>query len=181
MIKKTITTIIILLVIALGLCGCIPQPYAEREISSSSNDGKQDKPTVPTRTLYVSGAVQTDGYVTVPQICDYQQLLDIVGVTDNSVLPGNLSTIILSNVDTVILDFYCEDEAFSSVNVNGYFVTTRLLVDGVEETVINKLADYIEANGKITNRTKLLIALGDDYADNYYKFYIEISDYAQDN
>ena len=70
---------------------------------------------------------------------------------------------------------------YFSVNVNGGLILTRSRIDGIEADIINKLADYIETNGKITNRNMLKTALGDDYEDNYYKFYIDIDDYAQNS
>ena len=42
---------------------------------------------------------------------------------------------------------------------------------------MDKLADYIEEHGKITDKTLLKQILGEDYADNYYKFFVSMDDY----
>lgn len=159
----------------------MPPPFIEREIdsdSNSSNGNQQNKPTVATRKLYVSGAVQNDGYITVPQVCDYKTALQIAVITEYSVMPSNLTTLISVNLDSIIVGFRCNGKAYYSVNVNGGYVKSRLPIDGIDGKIVNKLADYIEANGIITNRNQLRLALDGDYADNYYKFFIDVADYA---
>lgn len=167
------------------MCGCFPQPFAEVVVSrgnGSTSDGNnnQDKPVIQTRRLYVSGAVTNDGYVEVPQICDYKTVLETVGIVDYSVLPTNLSDSIPGKNESLIINFYQDGRICYSVNVNGLFVTSRLSVDGVDSDIINKIADYIQNNGVIKNRSQLKLALGDDYDENFYKFYIDETDYAQD-
>ena len=177
------------LLIAFVLCGCVPQPYVEQVIKT--NGGAIDKPSDPnssnvderdeigSRILYVSGAVMTDGYVTIPQICDYKTLFDIVGVTEFTSMPQDLSKLIEDNQDSYIANFTYDGVNYTSVNVNSVYVTARLSIDGVASAIVDKLADYIEAYGAITNRNQLKLALGDDYENNYYKFYIGKLDYAQ--
>ena len=183
---KCIFTILILAVTAMLLCGCFSSPYAEQVVNSNKNtldnsSGDNNIPTVPTRTLYVSGAVVNDGYITIPQVCDYKTALDIAGVLSSSVLPINIFAPIPSNTDSLLINFCIDDTIYYCVNVNGAYVTSRLSIDGIDDLIVNKLADYIQSNGVISNRSQLKIALGDDYNDNYYKFYIDKSDYAQDS
>ena len=63
------------------------------------------------------------------------------------------------------------------VNVNGPLITLRMNVENVSPQVVDKLADYIEEHGKITDKTLLKQILGEDYADNYYKFFVSMDDY----
>lgn len=185
MTKRMITTIILLIAMCFILCGCIPRPYAEQLISKNENTSigdvdkpSQDEPILSERTLYVSGAVQKDGFIVIPQICDYKTALGIAGVTSFSVMPSNPTSPISVDLDVLIVDFTIDGVVYSSVNVNGAAVALRLSIDGVDDEVVIKLADYIEVNGKITNRSILRLALSDDYDDNYYKFYIDLDDYA---
>lgn len=188
--KKRVALILLLLAIVVVLCSCIPQPFVEQvikvngdtnvnpnETNSSVSNGDRDGTN--DRVLYVSGAVQTDGYITIPQICDYKTLLSIVGITDYTVLPEDLTKLIDCNVDVYIANFTYDRVEYFSVNVNSEYIVARLSIDGVDSAIVNKLADYIEVNGAIANRNQLKLALGDDYADNYYKFYIGKLDYAQ--
>lgn len=176
MTKRFAAIFIILLAVALASCGCIPTPFAEQTIESG---GKSNIPSgEPTRKIYVSGAVIHDGYLTLPQICDYKTLLEKAGVTAYTAIPiDGLSSAIPEALDSVIFGFVLNGVTYPCVNVNGAAVKLRLEIDGVDEYVVDKLADYVELNGKITNRDSLALALGDDYDGNYYKFYIDIDDY----
>lgn len=182
MIKRYVAIIVLLIVTAFSLGACFSQPFKEvAVIPNTSNAGLDNsgfKPSATMRTLYVSGAVLNDGFITIPQLCDYKTALEIAGVTDFSVITNNLTAPISVSSDSLIIGFKIDGKEFRSVNVNGGFVTLRQSVEGVEDVVIYKLADYIETNGKITNRNALKLALGDDYGYNYYKFYIDVNDYA---
>lgn len=188
--KKRVVLILLLLAISFVLCGCISQPYTEQVIkvngdanvtpdspNSSNVDNNRDESN--NRVLYVSGAVQTDGYITIPSICDYKTLFELVGVTDYTLMPEDVTKLIEDNVGSYIANFTCDGVDYVSVNVNGGHIIARLNIDGIDLTVVNKIADYIEVNGVITNRNQLRLALGDDYENNYYKFYIGKLDYAQ--
>lgn len=87
----------------------------------------------------------------------------------------------VSNGQVIIVGFAEGDGRYYSVNANGAFVAARMDVDGVSAEVVNALADYIEAHGKVHNRTELRAALGDYYQDNYYKFYVSEVDYRADD
>ena len=170
---KLTAIILILLVFAFALCGCFNSPYAEQVITDVDT-----KPTDFTRKLYVSGAVANDGYITVPQLCDYKKALTAAGLTDYSFVRVDLNKNLPVDIICLIVDFTYDGVVCPSVNVNGGYVTLRSEVAGGAPSVVNRLADYIESHGVITNRDALKQALGDDYADNYYKFYIDINDYA---
>lgn len=181
---KFTAIIILVFVVLLTLCGCLSQSLAGVNIDADKNsnvDSSDKNPSDYDRVVYVSGAVQNDGYVTVPQICDYKSLLNIAGITNSTATLMNISTLIPNNSKCIVFNFMLDGTEYFSVNVNGGLILTRSRIDGIEADIINKLADYIETNGKITNRNMLKTALGDDYEDNYYKFYIDIDDYAQNS
>lgn len=178
MTKRLAATLLILFAAIVALCGCVPQPFVEQVISTNADRSDIVKPTEPTRKLYVSGAVQNDGYIYVPQVCDYKTALQIVGLVEHSVVSQDVAMLIPAYSDVLIVNYRFNGEIRSSVNVNGVFVTSRLSIDGIEDEVIARLADYIEINGVISNRNQLKLALGDRYDENYYKFYIDVNDYA---
>ena len=135
------------------------------------------KQTVRTFTIYLSGAVERDGYYKVQSGTTYYELFQLAGVLDETVLPSFCSNLIDSSTSFVWLDFYDGQQHLNSVNVNGKLIEYRLEIDGISPDVVNKIADYIEQNGKVHNRQQLRNALGSDYEDNYYKFYITQDDY----
>lgn len=194
MTKKINVLILLLLFVSLILCGCISQPLQEQVIETNTNTNFDDtnynaNTSNPTntdddsakRTLYVSGAVQTDGYVTIPQLCDYKTVLEIVGLTECSLMPEDVTRLVDEGIDHWFVDYTYDGINYLSVNVNGVYVITRATIEGLDPLIVNKLADYIEAYGTITNRDQLRLALGDCYESNYYKFYIDQLDYAQGN
>lgn len=172
MTKRLISTILLFFAALSVLSGCFNSPYAEQIITDDTN------PTDFTRKLYVSGAVTNDGYITVPQLCDYKKAIAAAGLTEYSFIRADLNKNLPADIDCLIVDFTYDGAACPSVNVNGGYVASRSEIAGVPRSVVNKLADYIELHGAVTNRNDLKFALGDDYADNYYKFYIDINDYA---
>lgn len=167
--KKSVLAI--LLIALLSLCGC-SMPLKPAQIPSNSNE------KTSTCTVYVSGAVANDGYVTVNIGSDYYALLTQAGLLGCSAMVENSSNVIKGDVTQLIVNYIQNNRTYYSVNVNGAAVTYRLGAENISSNVINKLADYIEANGIISNRGELSAALGDDYNDNYYKFFIDEQDYA---
>lgn len=173
---------LMLAVVLFALCGCVYPPYAKQVIPSGSNaqgnlNTDVNSPAT-TRKLYVSGAVEHDGYIDIPLVTDYKTVLQIVGALPCTAVPANANTLIGAQIHSLVVDFVCDGRVFSSVNVNGDYVANRVSVDGVSSVVVNKLADYIALNGAIRNRAQLKSALNYDYADNFYKFYIDAADYA---
>lgn len=171
-----------LAVVLLVLCGCVYPPYAKQVIQAGNN--ASDKPNsdvntpATTRKLYVSGAVERDGFIDIPLVTDYKTVLETVGSLPCTAIPANANTLIGAQTQSFIVDFVCDGRVCASVNVNSGYVLNRVTVDGVSGVVIDKLADYILSNGAIHNRSQLKLALGYDYADNFYKFYIDAADYA---
>ena len=176
--KRIAAFITVLAIVLLALCGCIARPFAEQIITINNQNDNSVGDGPATRQLYVSGAVERDGYITVPTVCDYKTVFDAVGVLTYSAIPANVREFVNPNVDECIVGFVYNNKTYDSINVNGLMVTSRYDIDGVEADVVGKLADYIEINGKVTNREQLKLALGGDYKDNYYKFYIAVTDYA---
>lgn len=168
--KRTLIFIILTLCVTV-LCGC-SMPLKPAQTPSNSNE------KTSTCTVYVSGAVANDGYVTVNIGSDYYALLTQAGLLDCSAMVENSSNVIKGDVTQLIVNYIQNNRTYYSVNVNGAAVTYRLGAENISSNVINKLADYIEANGIISNRGELSVALGDDYNDNYYKFFIDEQDYA---
>lgn len=181
--KRLAAFVLTFAVILLAMCGCVGQPYAERVISSSSNatdssDNNLLPPIVTTRKLYVSGAVERDGYVDIPLVTDRKTVLEIVGVAPCAAIPVDANVPLSAYLQEYIVNFVCDGVECQSVNVNSPYVSARQTFEGVDDRVIGKLADYISQHGAITNRDQLRLALDGDYDDNYYKFYIDVSDYA---
>lgn len=176
---KLFLTALILLAV---LCGCTP-PLAELHIPVSGNADipPQVNQGNLMRKIYVSGAVENDGYINVPQICDYNTLLQIAGALPCAYMRNDVTAFVPEDLNVYIVDYVICGVRYYSHNVNSLSVKYRLPIDGVDGSVVDKLADYIDINGAVSNRQQLKDALGDDYLDNYYKFFIEEQDYAQDS
>ncbi len=178
-IKKTIL-FITAIIFVLALSGC-KAPLAELQIPANGLAPPQVNQGGRTRTVYVSGAVENDGYIEIPQICDYKTLYAVAEALPCANLPYDVNMFLPLKLNVYIADYYAEGIRYYSHNVNSLSVQLRLPVDGADDGIINKLADYIAVNGKITNRIQLKAALLNDYAENYYKFFIDEKDYAQDS
>ena len=159
----------LLIVACLFLC-CCSAPYAERAVTSKS----------PTYfDIYVSGAVEKDGCFSVIAGSDYGSLLTLAGTLDGlSAVPDYISRFVTPSFSEVIVGYVLDGVTYDSVNVNGALIIARLPVDNVEYRIVNKLADYLETYGTVTNRDILRKALGSDYESSYYKFFISRQDYA---
>ncbi len=145
--------------------------------------GDKDLPDNQTKyvSVYICGAVQNSGFFKIPEGTDVQTaVLEYARILDNGVLPA-YSLEFVHDGDVIIVDYVVGKTRYSVTNVNGMYVVSRLGVDNVETDVINMLADYISANGKIRNNADLRSALGDKYNENFYKFYVSEDDYREDN
>lgn len=132
-------------------------------------------------SVYICGAVKNSGFFKIPEGTDVQTaVLEYARILDNGVLPA-YSLEFVHDGDVIIVDYVVGKTRYSVANVNGMYVVSRLGVDNVETDVINMLADYISANGKIRNNDDLRSALGDKYNENFYKFYVSEDDYREDN
>ena len=165
-------TTVILLIICIVLCGC----------DNSSSLGKVEIPNQPGKDkvrIYVCGAVEREGYYEAEQGTDYFEVFSLAGILPESALPLVSSPYVDGSVTVLIVDFYDNQVRYSSVNANNPLISMRMSVDGLTDDIVNKLADYIDEHGKITNKKQLLEALGDDYGDNYYKLFIAEKDYEE--
>lgn len=172
--KHTIALILLIVacVALLGGCGSIQPPFGNVTLTTQQ----------PSRyRIYVSGAVERDGYYEVEAGNDYFTVVQLAGSLRETVLPSLATTFIDGSVTELILGYYDGEARCDSINVNSELILFRIPIEGISTQIVNKLADYIIANGKITNRVQLQIALGDDYADNYYKLFIAEVDYEESN
>lgn len=166
---RFLLTVIFLLVLCLALSGCGASfPLQNVEI---------DNQPVDTYSIYVSGAVERDGYYEIDSGTTYTQLFQLAGLLPETVLPAFYTTPIDGSITRIILNYYDGEIACDSINANSPLIAARIPVNGLTEDVIDKLADYIEQYGKIHTRQQLQAALGDDYADNFYKLFVAEEDY----
>ena len=127
--------------------------------------------------VYVFGAVAEEGYGEVAGGADYSMLVEEAGIIAQTYLPDFPYTLVKSTTKQLAVNYFDGENMCYCVNVNGPLITLRMNVENVSPQVVDKLADYIEEHGKITDKTLLKQILGEDYADNYYKFFVSMDDY----
>ena len=156
------------------LCGCdiLGAPLGEVEVP---NQPKTEKVRI-----YVCGAVEREGYYYAKVGADYVAVLNLAGLLPESILPTLSSSYVDGKITLIIVNYYDGETARISINANSESIVRRMPVNGLSDSVVNKIADYIEAHGKLTNKSQLKLALGDDYEANYYKLYIAEKDYEVD-
>ena len=166
------TTVILLIVVCVVLCGCafFSAPLSQAEITNRTANKVR---------IYVCGAVEREGYYEVEVGTDYAEVLRRAGALPQSVTPVLNSSYVDGNLDVIIVDYYDGQTKRVSIDANSVLICARKSVDGLSDEVVNKLADYIDAHGKIANKGQLEQALGRDYANNYYKLHIAEKDYEQ--
>lgn len=168
---RKIATILVLAVVVCLCCGCRADQLSPND-EKNFNGGNETSVKV-----YICGAVQNPGIYSLPQGVDVQTAVEKAVLCDNGILPDN-SLQFVKDGDCICVGFVDEDyKRYDSVNANGLLIVTRSEVDGLSAEVVNALADYIENNGTIHNREDLGKALGNLYADNFYKFYVSEVDY----
>ena len=173
--RKVVGFIFIFVLCCFCFSGCIdglPAQSFQPPVTPS-----QPNNTSKTFSVYVCGAVENEGYVDVPEGSDYLALAEKAGVLPQTYFTQNPQTLVTEDTKVLPLDWYDGTVARSCVNVNGGYVTMRREIDGIDAVIINKIADYIALNGIITDRLQLKEILGDDYADNFYKFFVSVEDY----
>ena len=168
--NTTVTLLVALGVILCGCGGCSP-PLGKVEVPT--------KPETKTVRIYVCGAVEHEGYYEVKAGTDYYDVFRLAGILPQSAVPTLSSPYVDGSVTNLIVDFYDGSIRYSSVNANSVLIAMRQHVDGLSDRVVAKLADYLDQNGKITNKHQLELALGGDYADNFYKLFIAEIDYEE--
>lgn len=170
---RFLTTVILLLIVCATLCGCGTwgAPLGKVEIPNQTNS--------PTVRIYISGAVERDGYFEAVVGEDYTEVLRRAGLLNESILPTLSSSYVDGSVTVIYVDYYDGETVHESTNVNGLTIAAHIDIDDLSIEVVNKLADYIQTHGKISNRQQLAQALGSDYTANYYKLFIAEYDYEE--
>ena len=168
------TTVILVLFVCVMLSGCA---------TFAPPLGIVDVPKQPATTfrLYVSGAVEREGYVEVVAGSSYDTAIRLAGLLKETVLPSYAATTVNGDFTQIVLSYYDGEKVCDSINANSLLIANRLRVYGISDEIVNKLADYIDLHGKISNKQCLAEALGDDYQSNYYKFFVAEKDYEEGN
>ena len=169
--RRHLTSVILLFTVCATLCGCgncFVAPLTRVEVPIQVK--------IETVRIYICGAVEREGYYNVAIGTDYVEVLRLAGLLPESVMPTLSSSYVDGETKFVIVN-YCDETFHYSINANSILIASRLPVNGLSDDVVNKLADYIDAHGKIANKLQLEQALGSDYADNYYKLFIAEEDY----
>lgn len=145
--------------------------------------GRVEIPIQATATfrIYVCGAVEQEGYVEVAAGSAYGEVIRRAGILPVSVIPSYAATTVNGSVKQVVVNYHDGQEERECINVNSALIAGRLPIDGISEEIVNKLADYLEQHGKISNRQQLAVALGDGYYHNFYKFFVAEEDYEESN
>lgn len=167
--KKYLISLLIL-ILCFVCCGCSSDvtPFDERET--------QVKPSQKIK-VYVCGAVENEGYLEVDEGTDYAAVVALAGILPQTVYPSNPNLIIRQEGVVLALQYYNDIEPCDCININGTYVAQRLSVKGIDADVIDRIADYREAHGDITDKGLLKEILGEDYQDNFYKFFVSERDY----
>lgn len=167
---KKIIIFVLILILCFIFCGCSGNvsPFKEQET---------DVKTPRKFKVYVCGAVEHEGYVEVEEGTDYAATIALAGLIPQTVYPRNPQLLIKENGEVLTLQYYDGSACRDCVNLNGGYIKYRLAVDGIDDDIINRIADYYDLYGKITDREILKEILGEDYQDNYYKFFVSVQDY----
>lgn len=170
---RFLTTVILLLAVCITLCGCgiFDAPLGGAEVPNRPK-GQQVK-------IYICGAVQQEGYYSVEVGADYFDAIRLAGILPQSALPLPNTAFVNAGVKRIAVGFYEGGKSYDSVNVNGYAIVNRWSIDGLADSIVNKLADYIDEHGAIVNKQQLKLVLGTDYAANHYKLFVAESDYEE--
>ena len=172
---------LLILVLCLVFCGCDQSKISPWGEKTAQNGVKNPENGVTVKlTIYVCGAVQSEGYIEVELGTSYYDVVALAGILSQTVLPTFASAYVDGSVNKIVIGYNDGETNRESINVNSALIAARLPVDGLSEDIVNKLADYIETNGKIANRHQLELALGEDFADNFYKLFVAENDYEAD-
>ena len=169
--KKVVGFIFIFVLPFVCFSGCADMSPAKSESSSSQLDSTK------TYRVYVCGAVAVESYVEVPEGADYSMLVEKAGRIAVTYFVQNPQTLVTADTKVLLLNWFDGGKAVDCVNVNGGYVTMRQPIEGIAPEIINKIADYIEEHGKITDKVVLKEVLGQDYDNNFYKFFVSVDDY----
>ena len=171
--KWCVALILILALCATALGGCdgsTLSPWGEKNAPNNVH-----KPT--NYSVYVCGAVENEGYYQVSEGGTYFQAIEQAGLLQQSSFSPNFYSIVTGDQLAVAVRYTQNDVVYECVNLNNASLVLGLPVQNVPDEVVGKIANYIANYGKIHNKSQLRTALGDDYEDNFYKFYVAEADY----
>lgn len=127
--------------------------------------------------VYVCGAVQNEGFVRVRSGSDVAALVSAAGYLPQSYFVSE-NSLVTEKREIFAVDYFDGEKVCSCVNVNSQAVLYKLKFENIDSEIIDKIADYISAHGKITNKAMLREILGEtDYQNNHYKFFVSKDDY----
>lgn len=164
---KKCAIILLLAWCAVCLAGCYA-PFVNVEIS----DRRTEKLYV-----YVCGAVLNEGVYTVEEGTDIFGAIFLAQMHPQGVLPANCSAPVTSETQVVVVNFALEGKTCYAINVNGAVVTCRLPSEALPPSIVDKLADYYHAYGKIRNKQTLKQILQQDYDAYAFRLYVAKEDY----
>ena len=178
---------LLLLVLCLTFCSCDASkisPWGEKNTQNTTkdpeNDGKNRGDGAGTYKIYVCGAVAKEGYYEVAAGDTYLDAITQAGLLPESWIPESFATVVNGSTSFVVVNYVENDEVKYCINANHEFIAKRYSIADLPEEVVNKLADYIAANGAITNKDVLRSVLGKhDYQNYHYKFYVAEADYEE--
>ncbi len=166
--KKFLLAMCLISLFVFSSCNAKIMPFKAKQFSAK-------QPRV--FSVYVCGAVENEGYVDIFEGTDYQSLILSAGYIPQMVMPKTPYAVVREDVSTVVLNYFDGQKECYCINLNGAVVSDNLPCENVSPQVIEKLHNYVVANGKISDRALLKQILGNDYQDNFYKFFVSESDY----
>lgn len=175
--KKNCAFVLILVValtLAFSACdGSKTSPWGDKTIEN--NDG-----TPKIYSIYVCGAVKNEGYYEVEEGATYRNAIMQAGLLAQSFQSQHNDGLVNAQKTAIVVQYVADGIPHDCIDVNNAYFALRdpLLFDGLSEAVVTKIADYLEAVGKIRNKKVLREVLGEDYYENYhYKLYVAEADY----
>lgn len=164
---------ILIISLCVILCGCERAALSPWSAQISLNiDGKPK-----TLNVYVYGAVENEGYYAVEEDETYFVAIRQAGILGQSYLAFNAYSIVDGNQLSITVPYVENGAVRACINVNHESILNRRSREELSDTVINKIADYVQANGKITDKSVLRNVLDDDYENYHYKLYVAEADY----
>ena len=177
--KKSSAFIIMLLCIAclvLSSCGT-GEMWIWGSKKQQNIDGDLRKKTYK---VYVCGAVENEGYYEVLEGAIYLDAIVKAGLLQCSRLTDLANKRVDRQQSTVVVQYVEDGKVRYCYDVNWEYFSLRLPMEGLSPSVVDKIADYLETRGKITNKAVLLEILGaEDYAEYHYKLYIAEADFEE--
>ena len=170
--KRLSATVIFLFVLCVLLAGCVYMPYRGRNIEDNSAE---------TFTVYVCGAVEREGYVTVEAGTSCVDTVKLAGLLPQSILSVYYTDTVTESLKELVVNYADGGKICYCINANSPLIPLHIPIDGLPTEVTELLADYIDRNGAIRNKRQLKSALGEYAEDFHYRFFIAEQDYEADN